>query len=66
MKVVATFDKSITEVLADKVKARMNFKVSGVSFVGLDSWWADRRVFCLTDKRAIWIPTAFATKSGRS
>ena len=29
MKVIATFDKSITEVLADKVKARMNFKVSG-------------------------------------
>ena len=28
MKVIATFDKSITEVLADKVKARMNFKVS--------------------------------------
>ncbi len=27
MKVIATFDKSITEVLADKVKARMNFKV---------------------------------------
>lgn len=28
MKVIATFDKSITEVLADKVKARMNFKVA--------------------------------------
>ena len=28
MKVIATFDKSITEVLAEKVKARMNFKVS--------------------------------------
>ena len=27
MKVISTFDKSITEVLADKVKARMNFKV---------------------------------------
>lgn len=27
MKVITTFDKSITEVLADKVKARMNFKV---------------------------------------
>ncbi|KAL9136685.1 MAG: hypothetical protein Q9175_002109 [Cornicularia normoerica] len=26
MKVIATFDKSITEVLAEKVKARMNFK----------------------------------------
>lgn len=27
MKVIANFDKSITEVLADKVKARLNFKV---------------------------------------
>jgi transcription initiation factor TFIIA small subunit len=27
MKVMTAFDKSITEVLADKVKARMNFKV---------------------------------------
>ena len=27
MKVIASFDKSITEVLADKVKARLNFKV---------------------------------------
>ncbi|KAL2044383.1 hypothetical protein N7G274_003088 [Stereocaulon virgatum] len=26
MKVMTAFDKSITEVLADKVKARMNFK----------------------------------------
>lgn len=27
MKVIATFDRAITEVLADKVKARLNFKV---------------------------------------
>lgn len=27
MKVIATFDKSITEVLADKVRTRLNFKV---------------------------------------
>ncbi|KAL9632451.1 MAG: hypothetical protein Q9164_005313 [Protoblastenia rupestris] len=26
MKVIATFDKSITEVLAEKVKAKLNFK----------------------------------------
>ncbi|MDI1486475.1 MAG: Transcription initiation factor IIA subunit 2 [Ramalina farinacea] len=26
MKVISAFDKSITEVLADKVKARLNFK----------------------------------------
>lgn len=41
MKVIATFDKSITEVLADKVKARLNFKVafvpkSGTSEDGCD------------------------------
>ena len=27
MKVMTSFDKAITEVLADKVKARMSFKV---------------------------------------
>ncbi|KAG8527515.1 Transcription initiation factor IIA small chain (TFIIA 13.5 kDa subunit) [Bacidia gigantensis] len=27
MKVISTFDKSITEVLADRVKTRLNFKV---------------------------------------
>lgn len=30
MKVLATFDKSISEVLAERVKARMNFKVQEV------------------------------------
>ena len=28
MKVISSFDKAITEVLADKVKARLNFKVA--------------------------------------
>lgn len=28
MKVVNSFDKAVTEVLADKVKARLNFKVA--------------------------------------
>ena len=28
IKVITTFDKAITEVLADRVKARMNFKVA--------------------------------------
>lgn len=28
MKVILSFDKCITEVLADKVKARLNFKVA--------------------------------------
>ena len=31
MKVIATFDKSITEVLAEKVKAKLNFKVGPAS-----------------------------------
>ena len=38
MKVISTFDKSITEVLADKVKARMNFKVVVPVAFGLE-WW---------------------------
>ena len=28
MKIIANFDRAITEVLADKVKARLNFKVA--------------------------------------
>jgi transcription initiation factor TFIIA small subunit len=32
MKILANFDRSITEVLADKVKARLTFKVYG-------PWW---------------------------
>lgn len=42
MKVIATFDKSITEVLADKVKARMNFKVAAPAAFA-QRLWADRR-----------------------
>ena len=48
MKVIATFDKSITEVLADKVKARMNFKVVAsdcLLFCVVRQSWADRKVF---------------------
>ena len=41
MKVISTFDKSITEVLADKVKARMNFKVARIFASGLE-WWLIR------------------------
>jgi transcription initiation factor TFIIA small subunit len=29
MKILANFDKAVAEVLADKVKARLTFKVSG-------------------------------------
>ena len=38
MKVISTFDKSITEVLADKVKARMNFKVLASKSSSLVEW----------------------------
>ena len=38
MKVIATFDKSITEVLAEKVKARMNFKVAAAAAFAWGSW----------------------------
>jgi hypothetical protein len=39
MKILANFDRSITEVLADKVKARLSFKVLG-------SWSCARRGNC--------------------
>ena len=70
MKVIATFDKSITEVLADKVKARMNFKVSSSAlFLGgaftMSLLWLMGRVF-VGENRVIWIRTASATRSGRS
>ena len=38
MKVIASFDKSITEVLADKVKARLNFKVGPIDLISAESW----------------------------
>ena len=44
MKVIATFDKSITEVLADKVKARMNFKVAAPAAVAYRIAWANGRL----------------------
>lgn len=34
MKILANFDRSITEVLADKVKARLTFKVCCACWVG--------------------------------
>jgi transcription initiation factor TFIIA small subunit len=36
MKILANFDRSITEVLADKVKARLTFKVH-------TTYWSARR-----------------------
>lgn len=42
MRVLAQFDKSMTEVLGDKVKARMNFKVIMAGYLG-DVGLADKR-----------------------
>jgi hypothetical protein len=38
MKILANFDRSITENLADKVKARLTFKVHLIVAVGEGSW----------------------------
>ena len=61
MKILANFDRSITEVLADKVKARLTFKVYG-------PWWGmrGREVARLTGQRVILIRTVSATRSGPS
>lgn len=39
MKILANFDRSITEVLADKVKARLTFKVHGLCGEQGDAQW---------------------------
>jgi hypothetical protein len=61
MKILANFDRSITEVLADKVKARLTFKVHLCR--DMEGGVAVAR---LTGQRAILIPTVSATKSGPS
>jgi transcription initiation factor TFIIA small subunit len=43
MKILANFDRSITEVLADKVKARLTFKVH-LSQSGREGEWRLRGV----------------------
>ena len=59
MKILANFDRSITEVLADKVKARLTFKVNTcLRFGGVGQG--------LTEQRDISIPTGSVTKSGPS
>jgi hypothetical protein len=60
MKILANFDRSIAEVLADKVKARLTFKVGGMRDARGWVWqW-------LTMRRAILIRTGSAMKCGRS
>ena len=60
MKILANFDRSITEVLADKVKARLTFKVLHAACGGKVGWRANEILY----ERATSIPTASATKSG--
>jgi Transcription initiation factor IIA, gamma subunit, helical domain len=67
MKILGHFDQIVQEVLADKVKARLTFKV------GLDPSWHARE-WHLEDFggrdaedcsfRVIWIPTGFVTRYG--
>lgn len=71
MKVVSRFDKTIAEVLADKVKARLNFKVGdiyntnlGVGTVHCVELSMDKSANAVVDSRVIWIPTASVTRSG--
>ena len=59
MKILANFDRSITEVLAEKVKARLTFKVHG-----LCGGMRRGAVAMLTAERATLIPTVSATRSG--
>lgn len=65
MKVIATFDKSITEVLADKVKTRLNFKVRARC-----KYCKKQYLFpsscTLYVARVTWTPIGSAMKSGPS
>ena len=47
MKILANFDRSITEVLADKVKARLTFKVRYLLHPRRRprKWWANIRAY---------------------
>jgi transcription initiation factor TFIIA small subunit len=45
MKILANFDRSITEVLADKVKARLTFKVLLAGCGGKVGWQANEILY---------------------
>jgi transcription initiation factor TFIIA small subunit len=61
MKILANFDRSITETLGEKVKARLTFKVlHRVVYEATEDAWL------IMFQRVISIPTAFATRSGLS
>lgn len=59
MRIMQNFDQSIAAVLADKVKARMNFKVRS-----RNKQARARRMLMV--RRAILTPIAFAMRSGHS
>lgn len=61
MKVISQFDKCVTEVLADKVKARLTFKVAVYEIHGC-RLIADY----IKPSRVTWTLIAFAMKSGPS
>lgn len=74
MKILSNFDRVVTEVLADKVRSKLSFKVRNniitkpklrgllfYSLFGEGLTW-----FFYFDYRAISILTVFATKSGLS
>jgi len=66
MKILGNFDKIVQEVLADKVKARLTFKVC----LHLAACFQESLLGMIADERligrAISIPTDFATRSGLS
>jgi hypothetical protein len=64
MKILTNFDKAVADVLADKVKARLTFKVCSDTLhspVELAAWINNVYLY-----RATSIPTASATTSGPS
>jgi len=61
MKILANFDRSITEVLAEKVKARLTFKVCDERLVEGNEGQSRAN-----KRRAIWTLIGSAMKSGRS
>lgn len=74
MKILSTFDRVITEVLADKVQVKLSFKVRLTDRINtrdgrketLVGKMGHRLIFHACRIRDTWIPTDSATKSGHS
>jgi hypothetical protein len=60
MKILSNFDRTITEVLADKVKANLTFKVCFWPSKAVET----RELNSVCELRATWTRTASATKFG--